>query len=163
MTTTTQHGQITLPTSELRQILAVLDEYTTSDKTRHVMTLAQVRPIIVEQTPNDETPPTALEWQATDSYALVSITQRVQHTLTEPALIDPAHYWQHYRKRPTPAEQPKPCYPSPLTPGSSPPATTPPPAPPKPPASNGQTPGDYGKTKNQKYHRTLWHHGNMND
>jgi hypothetical protein len=44
MTTTTQHGQITLPTSELRQILAVLDEYTTSDKTRHVMTLAQVRP-----------------------------------------------------------------------------------------------------------------------
>jgi hypothetical protein len=90
MTTTTQHGQITLPTSELRQILAVLDEYTTSDKTRHVMTLAQVRPIIVEQTPNDETPPTALEWQATDSYALVSITQRVQHTLTEPALIDPA-------------------------------------------------------------------------
>ena len=93
MTTTTQTGQITLPTSELRQILAALNEYTTSDKTRHVLTLAQVRPIIVEMTAEHQkagTPSTALEWQATDSYALISITQRVEHTLTVPALIDPA-------------------------------------------------------------------------
>lgn len=92
MTTTTQHGQITLPASELRQILAVLDEFTTSDKNRHVLTLAQVRPIIVEMSAKDQkagTLSTALEWQATDSYALVSITHRVAHTLTGPALIDP--------------------------------------------------------------------------
>lgn len=90
MTTTTQTGQITLPTTELRAILAALDEYTTGDKTRHALTLARVTPVIVEQTTNDETRPTALVWEATNSTELVSITHRTAHTLTEPALIDPA-------------------------------------------------------------------------
>lgn len=90
MTTTTQAAQITLPAAELRAILAALDEYTTGDKTRHALTLARVTPIIVEQTEADETRPTALVWEATNSTELVSLTHRVQHTLTEPALIDPA-------------------------------------------------------------------------
>jgi len=90
MTTTTQTGQITLPAGELRAILATLDEFTTSDKTKHVLTLARVTPLVIEQTADDETRPTGLIWEATDSYALVSISHRVKHTLTEPALIDPA-------------------------------------------------------------------------
>lgn len=90
MTTTTQTGQITLPAAELRSILAALDTYTTGDKTRHALTLARVTPIIVEQTTNDETRPTALVWEATNSTELVSITHRTAHTLIEPALIDPA-------------------------------------------------------------------------
>jgi len=90
MTTTTQTGQITLPAGELRAILATLDEFTTSDKTKHVLTLARVTPLVIEQTADDETRPTGLVWEATDSYALVSISHRVKHTLTEPALIDPA-------------------------------------------------------------------------
>ena len=90
MTTTTQTGQITLPAATLRAILATLDEYTTNDKTKHALTLARVTPIIIEQTDADETRPTGLVWEATDSYALVSISHRVQHTLTQPALINPA-------------------------------------------------------------------------
>ena len=90
MTTTTQTGQITLPTSELRQILAALDEYTTSDKTRQPLTLARITPVIVEQLPQDATPPTVLVWEATNSTELMSIRQHVLHDLTEPALIDPA-------------------------------------------------------------------------
>lgn len=90
MTTTTQTGQITLPAATLRAILATLDEFTTSDKTKHALTLARVTPLVIEQTADDETRPTGLVWEATDSYALVSIAHRVQHTLTEPALIDPA-------------------------------------------------------------------------
>lgn len=93
MTTTTQTAQITLPTSELRQILAALDEYTTSDKTRQPLTLARVTPIIVAMDQADidaDNEPTALSWEATNSTELVSITQRVRHDLTEPALIDPA-------------------------------------------------------------------------
>lgn len=90
MTTTTQTGQITLPAAELRSILAALDTYTTGDKTRHALTLARVTPIIVEQTTGDETRPTALVWEATNSTELVSLTHRTAHTLTEPALIDPA-------------------------------------------------------------------------
>jgi hypothetical protein len=90
MNTTTQTGQITLPAAELRSILAALDTYTTGDKTRHALTLARVTPIIVEQTTNDETRPTALVWEATNSTELISITHRTAHTLTEPALIDPA-------------------------------------------------------------------------
>lgn len=90
MTTTTQAAQITLPAAELRSILAALDTYTTGDKTRHALTLARVTPIIVEQTANDETRPTALVWEATNSTELVSLTHRTAHTLTEPALIDPA-------------------------------------------------------------------------
>lgn len=89
MTTTTQTAQITLPTSELRQILAALDEYTTSDKTRQPLTLAQVRPIIVEQRIQSAGIP-VLEWQATNSTELVSITHVCHHELTEAALIDPA-------------------------------------------------------------------------
>lgn len=90
MTTTTQTGQITLPAAELRAILAALDEFTTSDKTKHVLTLARVTPLIIEQTDADETRPTGLVWEATDSFALVSITHRAEHTLTSSALIDPA-------------------------------------------------------------------------
>lgn len=90
MTTTTQTGQITLPATELRAILATLDEYTTSDKTRYALTLARVTPLVIEQTADDETRPTGLVWEATDSYALVSITHRAQHSLTDPVLIDPA-------------------------------------------------------------------------
>lgn len=90
MTTTTQTGQITLPAAELRAILAALDTYTTGDKTRHALTLARVTPIIVEQTTGDKTRPTALVWEATNSTELVSLTHRTAHTLTEPALIDPA-------------------------------------------------------------------------
>ena len=89
-TTTTQTGQITLPAAELRAILATLDEFTTSDKTKHVLTLARVTPLVIEQTADDETRPTGLVWEATDSYALVSISHRVKHDLTGPALIDPA-------------------------------------------------------------------------
>lgn len=90
MTTTTQASSITLPAAELRAILAALDTYTTGDKTRHALTLARVTPIIVEQTAGDETRPTALVWEATNSTELVSLTHRTAHTLTEPALIDPA-------------------------------------------------------------------------
>lgn len=90
MTTTTQAAQITLPAAELRAILAALDTYTSGDKTRHALTLARVTPIIVEQTTGDETPPTVLVWEATNSTELVSLTHRTAHTLTEPALIDPA-------------------------------------------------------------------------
>lgn len=90
MTTTTQAGTITLPAAELRSILAALDTYTTSDKTRHALTLARVTPIILEQTPQDATPPTVLVWEATNSTELVSIRHHVLHDLTAPALIDPA-------------------------------------------------------------------------
>lgn len=90
MTTTTQAAQITLPAAELRSILAALDTYTTSDKTRHALTLARVTPIILEQTPQDATPPTVLVWEATNSTELVSIRHHVLHDLTAPALIDPA-------------------------------------------------------------------------
>lgn len=90
MTTTTQTGQITLPAAELRAILAALDEFTTSDKTKHALTLARITPLIIEQTDADETRPTGLVWEATDSYALISLTHRVEHTLTGSALIDPA-------------------------------------------------------------------------
>ena len=90
MTTTTTHQQITLPTSELRQILAALNEYTTSDKTPQPLTLARITPIIVEQLPQDATPPTVLIWEATNKTELVKITQRTTHNLTEPAQIDPA-------------------------------------------------------------------------
>ena len=89
-TTTTQTGQITLPAAELRSILAALDTYTTGDKTRHALTLARVTPLIIEQTDADETRPTALVWEATNSTELLSLTHRTAHTLTEPALIDPA-------------------------------------------------------------------------
>lgn len=90
MTTTTQAGTITLAAAELRAILATLDEFTTSDKTKHALTLARVTPLVIEQTADDETRPTGLVWEATDSYALVSIAHRVKHDLTGSALIDPA-------------------------------------------------------------------------
>jgi len=90
MTTTTQAAQITLPTAELRAILAALDEYTSADKYKPALQLAQVQPIIVEHTDPNTEPRTVLEWQATNSTELVSITHEVAHTLTEPAHIDPA-------------------------------------------------------------------------
>lgn len=88
MTTTTQTGSITLPTAELRAILAALDEYTSSDKYKPALQLAQVRPIIVERTQSAGVP--VLEWQATNSTELVSITHTCHHDLTEAAHIDPA-------------------------------------------------------------------------
>ena len=90
MTTTTQTAQITLPTVELRAILAALDEYTSGDKYKPALHLAQVQPIIIEQTDPNTERPTALEWQATNSTELLSITHQVAHTLTEAAHIDPA-------------------------------------------------------------------------
>ena len=89
-TTTTTTATITLPAAELRRILSALNEYTHPDKTRHALTLARLTPVIIEQTAGDETRPTALSWEATNSTELVQITCRVEHTLTAPALIDPA-------------------------------------------------------------------------
>jgi len=88
MTTTTHTAQITLPTAELRAILAALDEYTSADKYKPALQLAQVRPVIVERTQSAGVP--VLEWQATNSTELVSITHTCHHTLTEAAHIDPA-------------------------------------------------------------------------
>ena len=90
MTTTTHTAQITLPTAELRAILAALDEYTSGDKYKPALHLARVTPVIVEQLPQDATPPTVLVWEATNSTELMSISHHVLHDLTEPALIDPA-------------------------------------------------------------------------
>jgi hypothetical protein len=90
MTTETTTATITTPTATLRAILAALDEYTHPDKTRHVLTLAHLTPVIIEQTANVDAPPTALIWEATNSYALLRITHHTAHTLTAPALIDPA-------------------------------------------------------------------------
>lgn len=90
MTTTTETGTITAPAPTLRAILAALDHFTTDDRTRVHLTLARLTPVIVEQTAKDETRPTAIRWEATDSYALIEITGTTEHTLTEPALIDPA-------------------------------------------------------------------------
>ena len=89
MTTTTQASSITLPAAELRAILAALDTYTSPDKHRPALQLAQVRPIIVEQRAQSAGMP-VLEWQATNSTELVSITHVCHHELTEPVLIDPA-------------------------------------------------------------------------
>jgi len=88
MTTTTQAAQITLPTAELRAILAALDEYTSADKYKPALQLAQVRPVIVERTQSAGVP--VLEWQATNSTELVSIEHVCHHDLTEAAHIDPA-------------------------------------------------------------------------
>lgn len=88
--TTTTTAQITMPAAELRRILAALNEYTHPDKTRHALTLARLTPVIVEQTADDETRPTALSWEATNSTELLQLTSRVKHTLTAPTLIDPA-------------------------------------------------------------------------
>lgn len=89
-TETTTAATITAPAATLRAILAALNEYTTRDKHRHTLTLADVRPVIIEQTAGDETRPTALRWQATNSYELLTITQQVEHTLSASTLIDPA-------------------------------------------------------------------------
>jgi hypothetical protein len=88
-TETTTTATLTAPTATLRAILATLNEYTTNER-GPALTLARVTPIVIEQTAQDETRPTGLTYEATDSYALVQITHRVEHTLTAPALIDPA-------------------------------------------------------------------------
>jgi len=98
--TTTTHTSITLPTAELRAILAALDTYTSGDTYKPALRLAQVQPIIVGQTDPNAEHPTALEWQATNSTELVSIihelrnngphSPRATHTLTERTHIDPA-------------------------------------------------------------------------
>ena len=89
MTTTTQTGQITLPAGELRAILAALDTYTSPDKHRPALQLAQVRPILVEQRTQSAGVP-VIEWQATNSTELVSITHTCHHELTDAVRIDPA-------------------------------------------------------------------------
>jgi hypothetical protein len=89
MTTTTQAGSITLPAGELRAILAALDEYTSPDKHRPALQLAQVRPILVEQRIQSAGVP-VIEWQATNSTELVSITHTCHHELTDAVRIDPA-------------------------------------------------------------------------
>jgi hypothetical protein len=90
MTTETTTATITTPTSTLRAILAALDEYTHPDKHRHVLTLAHITPVIVEQTANVDAPPTTLRWEATNSTELLQLTCSAEHTLTTPAFIDPA-------------------------------------------------------------------------
>lgn len=87
---TTTTAQITMPATELRRILAALNEYTHPDETRHALTLARLTPVIIEQTADDQTRPTALSWEATNSTELLQLTSRVEHTLTAPTLIDPA-------------------------------------------------------------------------
>jgi hypothetical protein len=88
MNTETTTQQLATEASTLRTILSVLDLYTTTDLSRAALTLARVEPIIVEHIKDQ--PDTALMWHATDSYNLVAISHRTAHTLTEPALIDPA-------------------------------------------------------------------------
>jgi hypothetical protein len=88
--TTTTTSSLTAPPETLRTILAALDEYTSTDKHRAALTLARLTPVIVEQ-PDTNTPrPAALRFEATNSTELVEITCHIQHTLTAPALIDPA-------------------------------------------------------------------------
>jgi hypothetical protein len=89
-TTTTTAATMTAPPETLRTILAALDLYTSSDKARAALTLARITPVIVEQTDAGTPRPTALRFEATNSTELVEITCETSHTLTEPALIDPA-------------------------------------------------------------------------
>ena len=77
--TTTTASSLTAPPETLRAILAALDAYTSPDKTRLALTLARVTPTA-----------DALTWEATNSTELVEITCHIEHTLTAPALIDPA-------------------------------------------------------------------------
>ena len=88
MNTETQTATLTTEANTLRTILSALDLYTSTDKARHVLTLAQAMPIIVEHIEGQ--PTTALSWSATNSYELIQIDHRTEHTLTMPALIDPA-------------------------------------------------------------------------
>jgi len=89
-TETTTTSSLTAPPETLRAILAALDEYTSPDKTRLALTLARLTPVIVEQPDADDVRPTALRFEATNSTELVEITANCAHTLTAPALIDPA-------------------------------------------------------------------------
>ena len=90
MNTQTQTTTLTTKPETLRAILAALDEYTSPDKHRAALTLARLTPVVVEQ-PDAGTPrPTALRFEATNSTELVEITANCAHTLTAPALIDPA-------------------------------------------------------------------------
>jgi len=89
-TQTTTTSSLTTPPETLRAILAALDTYTSTDKHRAALTLARLTPVLVEQ-PDANTPrPTALRFEATNSTELVEITCHIEHTLTAPALIDPA-------------------------------------------------------------------------
>lgn len=87
-TQTTTTTSLTAPPETLRTILAALDTYTTDDKSRTALTLARITPVIVEQTDTER--PTALRFEATNSTELLELTAEMPHTLTEPALIDPA-------------------------------------------------------------------------
>lgn len=90
MNTQTTTATLTAPPETLRTILAALDLYTSSDKARAALTLARVTPVIVEQLDAGTPRPTALRFEATNSTELVEITCEIGHTLTAPALIDPA-------------------------------------------------------------------------
>ena len=89
-TQTTTTTSLTAPPKTLRAILAALDTYTSTDKHRAALTLARLTPVVVEQTDATKPAPTALRFEATNSTELVEITAELPHTLTEPALIDPA-------------------------------------------------------------------------
>lgn len=90
MNTQTQTTTLTTKPETLRAILAALDEYTSPDKHRAALTLARLTPVVIEQ-PDANTPrPAALRFEATNSTELVEITCHIEHTLTAPALIDPA-------------------------------------------------------------------------
>ena len=90
MNTQTTTNSLTAPPETLRAILAALDTYTSTDKHRAALTLARLTPVVVEQTDANTPRPTALRFEATNSTELVEITAELPHTLTEPALIDPA-------------------------------------------------------------------------
>jgi hypothetical protein len=88
MNTETQTATLTTEANTLRTILSALDIYTSTDKHRHVLTLAKAMPIMVEHIEHE--PATALSWSATNSHELIQIDHRAEHTLTVPALIGPA-------------------------------------------------------------------------
>lgn len=93
MNTETQTATIETDAGTLRTILSALDLYTSGDKTRYALTLAQITPVVLNMTAEQQNagePATGLAYVATDSCTLVSITHRVAHTLTDPQLIDPA-------------------------------------------------------------------------
>jgi len=99
MNTQTTTTSLTAPPETLRAILAALNTYTSTDKARAALTLARLTPVIVEQTDATKPAPTALKFEATNSTELVEITAELPHTLTEPALIDPAAIFATMPKR----------------------------------------------------------------
>ena len=98
MTTTTQSAALTLPTTELRSILAALNEYTSKEQHRPALQLAQVRPIIVEQrTQSAGIPVDLTDAMRIDPAALITSMKAIgKNTNTQPdtTLTLTEHTWQ---------------------------------------------------------------------